>query len=62
MEAPIFMKCETYVQKIVLDHQPNFHKNPCKDARPTEMPRARANLGMMYFIYAKSKAFYDKRW
>ena len=24
---------ETYVHKIVLDHQPNFHKDPCKDAR-----------------------------
>ena len=27
------MKFETYVHKIVLDHQPNFHKDPCKDAR-----------------------------
>ena len=26
------MKFETYVHKIVLDHQPNFHKDPCKDA------------------------------
>ena len=25
MEARIFMKFETYVHKIVLDHQPNFH-------------------------------------
>ena len=25
------MKFETYVHKIVLDHQPNFHKDPCKD-------------------------------
>ena len=33
MEAQIFMKFETYVHKIVLDHQPNFHKDPCKDAR-----------------------------
>ena len=33
MEARIFMKFETYVHKIVLDHQPNFHKDPCKDAR-----------------------------
>ena len=32
-EAQIFMKFETYVYKIVLDHQPNFHKDPCKDAR-----------------------------
>ena len=49
---------ETYVHKIVLDHQPNFHKDPCKDARARgvnartrdEMrtraftPRARASL------------------
>ena len=33
MEARIFMKFETYVHKIVLDHQPNFHKDLCKDAR-----------------------------
>ena len=33
MEAWIFMKFQTYVHKIVLDHQPNFHKDPCKDAR-----------------------------
>ena len=32
MEARIFMKFETYVHKIVLEHQPNFHKDPCKDA------------------------------
>ena len=32
-EAQIFMKFETYVYKIVVDHQPNFHKDPCKDAR-----------------------------
>ena len=31
MEARIFMKFETYDHKIVLDHQPNFHKDPCKD-------------------------------
>ena len=27
------MKFETYVHKKVLDHQPNIHKDPCKDAR-----------------------------
>ena len=32
-EAKIFMKFKTYVFKIVIDHQPNFHKDPCKDAR-----------------------------
>ena len=32
MEAWILMKFETYVHKIVLDHQLNFHKDPCKDA------------------------------
>ena len=26
------MKFETYVYKIVLNHQPKFHKDPCKDA------------------------------
>ena len=26
------MKFETYVYKIVIDHQPNFYKDPCKDA------------------------------
>ena len=32
-EARIFMKFETYVHKIILDHQLTFHKDPCKDAR-----------------------------
>ena len=27
------MKFETYVLKIVLDQEPNFHKDPCKDTR-----------------------------
>ena len=29
MEARIFMKFETYVHKIEVDHQPNFHNDPC---------------------------------
>ena len=33
MEDRIFMKFETYVHKIELDHQPNFHKYLCKFAR-----------------------------
>ena len=33
MEARIFMKFETEVHKIVPDHQSNFHKDPCRDAR-----------------------------
>ena len=32
-DARIFMKFETYIPKIVLNHQPNFHKDPCKDAQ-----------------------------
>ena len=32
-EAQIFMKFVTYVYEKVLDHQPNFHKDRCKDAR-----------------------------
>ena len=31
--ARIFMKFKTYAHKIVVYHQPNFHKDPCKDAR-----------------------------
>ena len=27
------MKFETYVHKIELNHQPNFHKGPCTDVR-----------------------------
>ena len=27
------MKFETYIHKIELDHQANFHKDLCKDAR-----------------------------
>ena len=33
MEARIFMKFGGYVHKILLDHQPNFHKDPFKDVR-----------------------------
>ena len=45
MEARIFMKFETYnVHKIELDHQPNFHKDPCKDARALAMKCARAQI------------------
>ena len=33
MEARIFMKYETYVHKIIIDQQLNFHKDLCKDAR-----------------------------
>ena len=29
-EARIFMKFETYSHKIVIDYQPNFHKDPFK--------------------------------
>ena len=32
MEDWIFMKFETYDHKIILDHQLNFHKDPCIDA------------------------------
>ena len=33
MEARIFIKFETKVHKVVLNHQPNFHEDLCKDAR-----------------------------
>ena len=33
MEARIFMKFVTYIHKIEIDHQPNFHKDVCKDVR-----------------------------
>ena len=32
MEARIFMKFETYVYMIVIDHQQNFHKDPSQVA------------------------------
>ena len=31
--APIFMKFETYVHKVVKNYQQIFHKNPCIHAR-----------------------------
>ena len=31
---------ELMIHKIVLDHQPNFHKDPCKDARARGETRA----------------------
>ena len=32
-EAHIFMKLETYIHKIVKNHQMIFRKDPCTDAR-----------------------------
>ena len=32
-EAQIFMKFETYLHKVVKNHQIIFRKDPCKDAR-----------------------------
>ena len=32
MEARILMKFKTYVHKILVDQQPNFHMDQCKDA------------------------------
>ena len=48
MDARIFMKFETYVQKIVLDHQPN--KDPCKDAR-ARVENARTCDALQKFRY-----------
>ena len=31
-EALIVIKFETYARMFVFDDQPNFHKDPCKDA------------------------------
>ena len=33
MKAPIFMKFETYIHKIVKNHQMIFRKDPCTDSR-----------------------------
>ena len=32
-EAQIFLKFETYIHKVVKNHQMIFHKDPCTDAR-----------------------------
>ena len=32
-EARILMKYKAYAPEIVVYHQPNFHKDPCKDGR-----------------------------
>ena len=53
MEARIFMKFENYVQNIVLDHQPNFHKDPCKDAR------ARGEIFQPFLNWHQKKLFYS---
>ena len=42
------MKFETYVHKIILDYQLNFHKVPCKDARARGVnARARTSSHMI---------------
>ena len=55
-EAQIFMKFETYVYKIVLDHQPNFHKDPCKDACARGV-NARARISL-YHLEVKMLWFF----
>ena len=32
-EAQIFLKFETYIHKVVKNHQMIFHKDPCTDGR-----------------------------
>ena len=39
------MKFETYAHKIVVYHQTNFHKDPCKDARARGV-NARAHVSL----------------
>ena len=43
---------ETYVHKIVFDHQPNFHKDPCKDARTR---RKRAHFRCLYQFWPRGQ-------
>ena len=43
MKAPIFMKFETYIHKIVKNHQMIFRKDPCKHAR-TRFVNVRARV------------------
>ena len=51
MEARIFMKFETYVHKIILDHQLNFYIDPCKDARAGgEIARTCDALGAVHLL------------
>ena len=56
------MKFETYVHKIVIDHQPNFHKDPCKAActrgvnarwKTSDEMRARLRLVNISFKFQK---------
>ena len=42
-KAPIFMKFETYIHKIVKNHQMIFRKDPCKHA-PTRFVNVRARV------------------
>ena len=48
------MKFETYAHKIVPDHQLNFHKDPCKDAR-TRGENARTCDALQKFRYESTK-------
>ena len=55
------MKFETYVHKIILDHQLNFHKDQCKDTPALAMKCACTRLRLVrprlctdVFIYLKN--------
>ena len=56
MEALIFLKFDTSVHEIVLDHQPNFHKDPCKDAR-ARGENARTCEALHFWIDTKKSYF-----
>ena len=52
--AQISMKFETYAHKIVFDHQLNFHKDSCKDARARGV-KARASISSHAALHVLSK-------
>ena len=62
-EAQIFMKFETYIHKVVKNHQIIFHKDPCTHARTRDVTvRARvlSRLNACAHIYASCARIYTR--
>ena len=57
------MKFKIYVHKIVLDHQPNFLKDPCKDAPARGInARTRDEKHVRAFTPCARTSLYESLW
>ena len=62
-EAEIFMKFETYIQKVVKNHQMILHKDPCTDARTQGVSvcaRVSSRQNTRPYVYVSCTDLYEK--